>query len=185
LLHPWFGLCFVIAYSLQFLNWLALMRWTPADRKWMGHLGKYVRNEEKLEPEEVGFFKAGQKLQFWELVFGGGLLLITGLLMWFPEVFGRILVAVSYVLHDIAALVMLFGIWIHIYLSTIGQPGTFQSMTRGAVSRAWAWTNHPAWYADVTGRNPREDHQRELERRERRRARERELDENGPTETRP
>ena len=31
LLHPWFGLLFVIAYLFQFLNWLSRMRWTRAD----------------------------------------------------------------------------------------------------------------------------------------------------------
>lgn len=173
LLHPWFGLFFVIAYIFQFLNWLSPMIWTSADSKWIRRLPEYVKGEERLEPEYVGFFNGGQKLQFWEIIIGSGLLLITGLLMWFPEIAGRILVAISYVLHDIAALIMLFGIWIHIYLSTVGQPGTLRSMTRGVVTRAWAWTHHPAWYADVTGRNPREDYRRAVEHQsERRRARE-------------
>ena len=35
--------------------------------------------------------------------------------------FGRWPVALSYVLHDISALIMLGGIFIHIYLSTIGE----------------------------------------------------------------
>ncbi len=72
------------------------------------------------------------------------------------QTFGRITVAVSYVLHDISALIMLGGIFIHIYQSTIGEPGTFQAMTRGAVSEAWAWTFHPAWYKEVTGRDPQQ-----------------------------
>jgi formate dehydrogenase subunit gamma len=180
LLHPWFGLAFVVAYVFQFLNWLTMMRWTESDRKWLRNLGGYVKGEEKLEPEYVGFFNGGQKLQFWEIIIGSIVFLITGVVMWFPEVFGRIAVAISYVLHDISALVMLFGIWIHIYLSTIGQPGTLQAMTRGAVSRAWAWTNHPAWYRDTTGRNPREDYQRAVDRRGESRARETESREREP-----
>ena len=71
-LHPWFGLGFVIAYFFQFLNWLQPMRWTAADRKWVGHLPEYVKGSEALEPEYVGFFNGGQKLQFWEVVFGAG-----------------------------------------------------------------------------------------------------------------
>ena len=79
-------------------------------------------------------------------------------------------VAIGYVLHDIAVLIMLVGIWVHIYLSTVGQPGTLRAMTRGVVTRAWAWTHHPAWYGDATGRDPREDYNRAAERqRERRR----------------
>jgi formate dehydrogenase subunit gamma len=170
LLHPWFGLGFVISYFFQFLNWLQPMRWTADDRRWMGRLLEYVKGDEAAEPEYVGFFNGGQKLQFWEIIFGAGVLLITGLFMWFPEVFGRLLVALGYVLHDISALIMLAGIWVHIYLSTVGQPGTLHAMTRGVVTRAWAWTHHPAWYKDATGRDPREDYHHALERqRERRR----------------
>ncbi len=176
LLHPWFGLGFVIAYFFQFLNWLRPMRWTNADSRWIRRLWAYIKGSDKIEPEYVGFFNGGQKLQFWEIVFGGLLLLITGLFMWFPEVFGRVLVAIGYVLHDISALIMLFGIWIHIYLSTWGQPGTLRAMTRGAVTRAWAWTHHPAWYREATGRDPREDYEQAVRRRDERRRANRQLE---------
>jgi cytochrome b subunit of formate dehydrogenase len=107
-----------------------------------------------MESPDVGFFNAGQKAQFWEIVGGCVAYLITGLIMWFPEIFGRIAVAFAYVIHDISALIMLFGIFFHIYLSTFGEPHTIQAMTRGTVSEAWAWTHHPAWYQEVTGRDP-------------------------------
>jgi formate dehydrogenase subunit gamma len=158
-LHPWFGVGFVVVYFFQFLNWRGLMSWNDGDSKWLRDIKRYARNEGKIEQEYVGFYNGGQKLQFWEIVFGGLALLITGLLMWFPEVTGRIAVAISYVLHDISALIMLGGIFIHLYLSTVGQPGTLHAMTRGVVTRAWAWTHHPAWYREVTGRDPRADYE--------------------------
>ena len=37
-------------------------------------------------------------------------------------------------------------------------------MTNGTVTNNWAWTHHPAWYAEVTGRDPREDYERERRR---------------------
>jgi formate dehydrogenase subunit gamma len=157
LLHPWFGVGFVIFFGLQLWNWRKLMKWTESDSRWMRRLKTYIRNEETLEPEDTGFFNAGQKFQFWEIVAGCIAYLITGVIMWFPEIFGRIAVAVSYVVHDISALIMLAGIFVHVYLSTVGEPHTFQAMTRGTVSEAWAWTHHPAWYREVTGRDPRED----------------------------
>jgi formate dehydrogenase subunit gamma len=153
-LHPWFGLGFVIFFGLQALNWLQVMLWTPSDTRWMKRIRAYVSNEDGMEPPDVGFFNAGQKLQFWEIVGGCIAYLVTGLIMWLPEIFGRVLVAISYVIHDISALVMLFGIFFHIYLSTFGEPHTIQAMTRGTVSEAWAWTHHPAWYKAVTGRDP-------------------------------
>jgi formate dehydrogenase subunit gamma len=156
LLHPWFGLGFVFFFSLQALNWAALMRWTPGDTRWMKNLRNYITHQQEVEPPDVGFFNAGQKGQFWEIVFGCVAFVITGVIMWFPEIFGRVLVAISYVIHDISALVMLAGVFIHIYLSTIGEPGTSQAMTKGTVSEPWAWTHHPAWYKEVTGRDPSE-----------------------------
>ena len=156
ILHPWFGLGFVIFFGLQALNWSQLMRWTPSDSRWIRRLGVYIRHEETVEPADVGFFNAGQKLQFWEIVWGSIAFLITGVIMWEPEIFGRLAVAIAYVIHDVSALIMLFGIFFHIYLSTVGEPRTFQAMTRGTVSEPWAWTHHPAWYQAITGRNAHE-----------------------------
>jgi formate dehydrogenase subunit gamma len=154
LLHPWFGLGFVFFFGLQTVNWAAAMAWTPADTRWIRRIKDYVTHRDTIEPPDTGFFNAGQKLQFWEIVGGSVAFVITGVIMWFPEIFGRALVAISYVIHDISALIMLAGIFVHIYLSTIGEPGTMQSMTRGTVSEPWAWTHHPAWYKEVTGRDP-------------------------------
>jgi formate dehydrogenase subunit gamma len=90
----------------------------------------------------------------------------TGVVMWFPEIFGRVLVAISYVIHDISALVMLAGIFVHIYLSTFDEPHTIQAMTRGTVSEPWAWTHHPAWYREVTGRDLQQAMEEEQRRQE-------------------
>jgi len=157
-MHPYFGVGFVFCFGLQALNWLKPMIWTAADSRWMRNIKGVVSGEEKMDPPDTGFFNAGQKVQFWEIVGGCVVYLSTGVVLWAgARTFGRIPVAVSYVLHDISALIMLGGIFIHIYLSTIGEPGTFQSMIRGAVSEAWAWTFHPAWYKQVTGRDPQQD----------------------------
>lgn len=159
-LHPWFGLIFDIAFFFQFLNWFRPMQWTAADNSWMRRLRDYVSNKKKIEPRDVGFFNAGQKLYFWIIAVSAVLFLVTGMLLWFDHVIPRWLVAVSYVLHDIAALIMLAGFIIHVYEGTAAQPGTFQSMTDGTVTKEWAWTHHPAWYEEVTGRDPREDYER-------------------------
>ena len=159
-LHPWFGLVFDVAFFFQFLNWFTPMRWRPADSRWMRRLRAYVSNQEKVEPREVGFFNAGQKIYFWTIAFSAILFLITGLFLWFDHVLPRWLTAVSYVLHDLGALIMLAGFIVHIYEGTAAQPGTFQSMTDGTVSEEWAWTHHPAWYEEVTGQDSREAYER-------------------------
>jgi formate dehydrogenase subunit gamma len=150
LLHPWFGLLFTIFFFFQFLNWVAPMAWREADRRWMKRLRQYATNEDRVESEDVGFFNGGQKLYFWAIVVSGILFLITGLLMWFDDLVGRWIVAVSYVIHDLAALVMLAGFIIHVYEGTAHQPGTFRSMIDGTVTEDWARTHHPAWYQEAT-----------------------------------
>jgi formate dehydrogenase subunit gamma len=132
------------------------------------HVKEYALNKEPIDPPDTGFFNGGQKLYFWTIVFSAVLFLITGVLMWFDDVVPRILVAISYVVHDIAGLIMLGGFIIHVYLSTAGEPGTFRSMIEGTVSEEWAWTHHPAWYQEVTGRDPREDYDRALRRQQER-----------------
>src|SRR5215204_1805393 len=181
LLHPWFGLFFDIFFFFQFLNWLTPMLWTRADNNWLKRIREYATNRNKVESAEVGFFNAGQKLYFWAIVLSAVLFLITGLLLWFDDVVPRWSVAVSYVVHDLAGLLMLAGFIIHIYEGTAAQPGTFRAMTNGTVTRAWAWTHHPAWYRDVTGRDPFEDLERERHRQDERERviNERERDQDG------
>jgi len=159
LLHPWFSLGFVVFFGLQLMNWMLPMTWTSADSRWIRDIRAYVTNAEKLEAEDVGFFNGGQKLYFWAIVVSALVFVISGFPMWFPEAFGRLAVAIGYVLHDIAALLMLVGFIVHIYEGTAQQPGTLRAMTRGTVSKRWAWTHHPAWYRKSTGRDPRADYE--------------------------
>ena len=159
LLHPWFSLAFIAAFCLQILNWLEPMKWKSEDRHLMRRLRDYVANTDEVEPEYVDFFNAGQKLYFWAIVASALVFLVSGVPMWFPKTFGATVVDIAYVLHDIAALLMLGGFILHVYEATAGQSGTFHSMTRGTVERRWAWTHHPAWYRRATGRDPVTDRQ--------------------------
>src|SRR5262245_26637183 len=126
LLHPWFSLAFVVVFALQILNWFGPMTWTAADRRWMGRLREYVSNTDAVEPEYVDFFNAGQKIYFWAIVTSALVFFVSGIPMWFPRSFGRTIVAIGYVLHDVAALVMLVGFIFHILVGTATEPGSFQ-----------------------------------------------------------
>jgi formate dehydrogenase subunit gamma len=80
---------------------------------------------------------------------------------------GRWIVAISYVIQDVAALLMLAGFIIHVYEITAHQHGTFGSMIDGTVTDRWAYSHHPAWFRAVTGRDSREAYEREKRQEER------------------
>src|ERR671938_640422 len=97
-LHWLVAIFFVLSLLSGFAiysHWLVPMAWTEADSRWMRRIREYVTNEEKREPDDVGFFNGGQKLYFWAIVISGLLFLITGVFMWFDNVFPRWLVALS------------------------------------------------------------------------------------------
>jgi formate dehydrogenase subunit gamma len=157
LLHPWFGLGFIVVMLFLMGKWHSDMRWVPSDRTWFRRISAYITHADKVEPDYVGKFNAGQKIWYWAMVISAIVFLITGIPMWFPEYLGRTPMWISYFFHDLAGLVMLGGFLIHIYEGTAALSGTFRSMVRGTVTRAWAWTNHPGWYRAVTGRDPKAD----------------------------
>jgi formate dehydrogenase subunit gamma len=152
LLHPWFSLGFVVLFALQFVNWVQPMSWTGDDNRWIRRIGDYVTNSRAHEPEYVDFFNAGQKAYFWTITVSAIVFAVSGVAMWMPGTFGRTTVAIGYVLHDVAAIVMLVGFIVHVYEGTAVAPGTFRSMVRGTVDRRWARAHHPAWYRRETGR---------------------------------
>ena len=72
----------------------------------------------------------------------------TGICIWFP-ILGVPLTRWPYVLHALAALVLGPFLVIHFYLGTYGNPGTFQVMGHGYVTKAWCKKNRPKWLKDV------------------------------------
>ena len=65
-----------------------------------------------MEPEDTGFFNAGQKGYFWAIVGSVVAFLLSGVPMWFPEA-SPAQAPIGLVIHDIAALVMLGGFIVH------------------------------------------------------------------------
>jgi len=154
LLPPWAGLAYTLASLVMFFHWMGEMHFEKSEKGWLGpKLWQYMRYE--TEDDDVGKYNGGQKVLFWAVSLGALGLLASGILMWFPLSFPKPLMQLSYLLHDFTFI--MFGIAIvgHVYLGTAAEPGTFGSMTRGTVTRAWARLHHPRWYREVTGEDAR------------------------------
>ncbi len=150
-LHPWFGIAFSAASVWMFVHWVSDMRLTDKDREFLtpGGMIRYMRYQG--EDSEVGKYNGGQKLLFWAASLATVGLLLSGVVMWFPERFGQGLRELSYVLHDVAFILFFAMIIGHIYLGTAAEPGTFGAIVRGTVTKEWARLHHPKWYRQVTG----------------------------------
>jgi formate dehydrogenase subunit gamma len=149
-LHPWTGIAFSGLMLLQFLDWVRAMRMTPADRRFVGlrRFVSYMRWEG--HDDEVGKFNGGQKALFWLSSLAALGVLLTGVVLWYPNLFGDLVRQAAWLLHDLTFILFTLLIIGHVYLGIV-EPGTIKAMIEGTVSRDWARLNHPAWYRDVTG----------------------------------
>jgi formate dehydrogenase subunit gamma len=155
-IHPWAGLAFFVASLVQFFEWISDMRVQPWERDWLGPRAvRYMRYEAGADDPRTGKYNGGQKLYFWATSLGALGLLLSGLLMWFPRAFPRLLMELAYLIHDFTFICFAAALVFHIYLATAAEPGTFGSMIRGMVTRPWARLHHPRWYREVTGEEPR------------------------------
>ena len=154
-LHPWAGVLFVASSLVMFLHWRRDMRLRPRDREWLRpkKVVQYMKHEG--DDPEVGKYNGGQKLFFFATALGALGLFLTGVVLWFPLSFPQIVRVASILLHDVTFILFAVAIVFHIYLGTAALPGTFGSMTRGTVTKAWARLHHPRWYRDVTGEGTR------------------------------
>src|SRR5690348_14664946 len=94
---------------------------------------------------------------FWGFFYCGLLLLLTGLVLWFPESIPwswRYLRYFAVIIHAATALITIGLFMIHIYMSVFAERGAFGSVVRGDVSREFAERYHPGWYKEVVGSSP-------------------------------
>jgi formate dehydrogenase subunit gamma len=154
-LHPWAGVFFFAAIVLMFFQWVGQMRFGPQDKGWFGRkMINYFRY--KGEDQEAGKYNGGQKILFFLAALMAVLLLLSGVVLWWPEYCPQPLREASWLVHDAIFILFLCAIVVHVYLGTAMEPGTFRSMTRGTVTKDWARLHHPRWYREVTGERERD-----------------------------
>jgi len=151
--HPWLGLVFTASLCWMYARWRQDMLPTDADRVWWERVDDYVRNEDEKLPA-IGRFNYGQKLYFWVTFWATILLLLSGLLLWFPEYIAPWLRSTAVAFHVIAALVTIGVFIIHVYMGTAMVKGSFTAMVTGYVPAAWARFHHRLWYEQLARRTP-------------------------------
>ncbi|HEX7616339.1 MAG TPA: formate dehydrogenase subunit gamma [Thermoanaerobaculia bacterium] len=148
--HPWFGLGFALASLAMAIHWWTQMEMTKEERGWVGpKLLEYLRDA--ANHEKIGKYNGGQKVYFHTSGISALGLLASGIVLWGSTSFPAWAREIAILLHNFSFILFAVSLVFHIYLATVAEPGTFNSMTRGTVSKAWARIHHPKWYRDLTG----------------------------------
>jgi formate dehydrogenase subunit gamma len=150
--HPVSGVCFFIVALWMHAVWRRDMAITEVDKRWLKHTKEYAENRDDLVPPQDRF-NAGQKLFYWAMYYGALVLVLTGIVMWFPEYVPLGLAWIRplvILIHVSAALITIGGFIIHIYMGAFFVPESSAAMLFGDVSAAWARTHHRLWYMRVS-----------------------------------
>lgn len=143
--HNLFGPVFMVALVLFLLRFVSRNLFARGDLTWFARGGGMLGGEHP----SAGYFNAGEKLLFWSLALAGAALCVSGLILVFPQ-FGqpRELMQTMMLVHGIAALGIIAFTFGHIYLATIGVPGSLSAMNTGRVDAAWAHAHHDRWHRE-------------------------------------
>jgi formate dehydrogenase subunit gamma len=143
--HNSTGIFFAVALYFTIRMWWkeAGVLDLPDDLEWIKVAGGYLWHVDKIP--ESGKYNVGQKAFFLVVAGFGIIMILTGLIMWFPLSFPTWLVRWMFVFHALGFVVIFAFFFVHLYLGTVGSPGSVDAMLTGWVTRAWLKKQHPKW----------------------------------------
>ncbi len=147
--HNFTGILFAVSLLAAVRMWWkeAGVISMPEDLDWIKTAGGYLWHVDNIP--EAGKYNPGQKAFFLALAGFGALMVLTGIIMWFSGAFPAALVRWMFVLHALGFVVIFAFFFVHLYLGTIGSPGSAPAMFSGWVTRAWAKKQHPKWLKEM------------------------------------
>lgn len=149
ILHPFIGVVMFLSFFLLAFRLMKFNCFNKKDSEWLAAMPKVLKNETEGVPT-AGRYNAGQKLLFYVLIVLMLGLLGSGLVIWreyFSHFFGIDMIRLASVIHALFAVLLICAIIVHIY-AAIWVKGSVRAMTRGTVSRGWAWKNHRDWFRE-------------------------------------
>jgi formate dehydrogenase subunit gamma len=147
--HNYLSFPFTIGVILIFLMWIAGNIPNKVDVEWLKRGGGMVGHD---HPPAYRF-NAGQKMIYWIVVLGGGLIAASGYILMFPF-YGTDVTGMQWaeMTHGIIAVLFVAAMLAHIYIGTIGMEGAFEAMGEGTVDVNWAKEHHALWLEEERAR---------------------------------
>jgi formate dehydrogenase subunit gamma len=148
-IHNWLGVVFAVSLFLSMWNWLKeCITFGYNDIEWCLAAGGYLGKFWKKKAPPMHKLNTGQKLFYLCLLLFGFGIIVSGASIWLlPNHQTAMIWAV--VIHNICFILIGIFLPIHIYLSTLGNPGTLRIMTSGTVPVWWARKKSQLWVEEV------------------------------------
>ncbi|UEM04448.1 formate dehydrogenase subunit gamma [Skermanella rosea] len=154
LAHNFVSFPFVLGIVLMLLVWVRHNIPDATDLAWVKAAGGLFSKGKHPAAKK---FNAGQKMIFWLVVAGGGVVAASGYVLLFPfyvtDVAGMQL---AHLVHAVLSVLLIAGIIGHIYIGSVGMEGAFDAMGSGEVDVNWAREHHSLWLEEEArkGRAP-------------------------------
>ena len=155
-LHVIGAVLFAIVVLPMTIMWLKDMLPRLWDIKWMMILGGYlVKRKQKIPAHK---FNAGQKMWYWFAMFGGIIMIITGVMMYFQNfdlskwhlgLFQIDLLRLAVIIHLTLALILVALFFTHLYMSLFAIKGSLDSMISGCKSEDELKHLHSIFYKEI------------------------------------
>ncbi|MCJ9700397.1 MULTISPECIES: formate dehydrogenase subunit gamma [unclassified Bradyrhizobium] len=147
--HNYLSFPFTIGVILIFLMWIAGNIPNKVDVAWIKRGGGIVGHDHP----PANRFNAGQKMIYWIVVIGGGLVAATGYALMFPFYMSGIEgMQMAQIIHSVVAVLFVAAMIAHVYIGTIGMEGAFEAMGSGEVDLNWAREHHRLWLDEQMAR---------------------------------
>ncbi len=140
--HNYLAWPFMLGLVFMFVTWVIHNIPTGGDLAWIRQGGGLVGGGHPPAKK----FNAGQKVIFWSVIVGGGLLSLSGVYMLFPDAAGGVLALQFWnIVHGVVAVLLIAAMIAHAYIGSIGMEGAADAMTTGEVDLNWAKEHHSLW----------------------------------------
>ncbi|MDW7772152.1 MAG: formate dehydrogenase subunit gamma [Desulfobulbaceae bacterium] len=142
-IHNWTGVVFSVSLLLSMFFYLGdSLKYDADDRQWFKVAGGYLSKKVKVPP--MGKHNPGQKLYYLAILLAGIAIGLSGFGIWLLKENTTIML-LSHIVHNVAFIIFVIAVPVHIYLSTLGNPGTLQIMVNGKVPLSLARKRYPKW----------------------------------------
>ncbi|MDX9894110.1 MAG: formate dehydrogenase subunit gamma [Desulfofustis sp.] len=141
--HNWAGVVFSVSLLYSMRHYLKeSLEYDADDRQWFKVAGGYLSHKVKVPP--MGKYNPGQKLYYLVILLAGIAIAASGFAIWFMKDDGNIML-LSHLVHNVAFVIFVIVVPVHIYLGTLANPGTFRIMVTGTMPLETAKKRHPKW----------------------------------------